>query len=610
MTFLNRKNWATLSLTGFVIALALVGPSISVIAQKPPASVAVSKITYPVAELGSCGSQQECEAYCGTASNYSKCTAFAQKAGLTVEVPDDKKGIFAAMQKGESPGQCKDEVSCRKYCEDIDHLEECINFVGKLSLASPDELKEMRQMAAVKQSGAKFPGNCKTKESCLTYCENSAHAVECMEFAQKAGFIKEDVEAVSKILPYLKSGGKFPGGCASRESCDAYCESDAHTNECVDFAVGAGFMTKEDAEIVRKTGSLKGPGNCKSKAGCEAFCVLPENQKTCLNWAKEHGVDHGGDECVKQGGNWDGKQCNFSTKGGGVLNADECTKQGGIWYGTGCDFSQKKGAGVLDATECTKQGGAWNGTQCDFSKKGAGILDAGECAKQGGNWNGTQCDFSTKGAGALNATECTKQGGAWNGTLCDFSMKGAGILDAGECIKQGGAWNGTQCDFSKKGGALDVTECAKQGGIWDGKQCDFSKKGGGINNAGECTKQGGSWNGTQCSNFSKKGAGGPPTDPDECAKQGGSWDGKQCKFFGAGYGIQDAGECNKQGGIWDGKLCDTSKKGVKVGGDQSQIPQGYSSWEGFCKVNIGDSRCAAYKLQTPFDPILNFFLGR
>lgn len=31
------------------------------------------------------------------------------------------------------------------------------------------------------------------------------------------------------------------------------------------------------------------------------------------------------------------------------------------------------------------------------------------------------------------------------------------------------------------------------------------------------------------------------------------------------------------------------------GGDQSQIPQGYSSWEEFCKVQPKDSRCAAYK---------------
>ena len=68
-------------------------------------------------------------------------------------------------------------------------------------------------------------------------------------------------------------------------------------------------------------------------------------------------------------------------------------------------------------------------------------------------------------------------------------------------------------------------------------------------------------------------------------------------------------------------------------GDQSQIPQGFSSWEAFCRANSGDSRCAPYQQQyqqqyqqppqypyqlnpsqtllqySPFGAILNFFLG-
>ena len=100
----------------------------------------LSDITYPIADLGSCANQQDCKAYCGIASNYSKCATFAQKNNLAVLVP----AVFTAMQKGESPGQCKDEASCRVYCEDIDHLDECVNFVEKFKLASPEDLKEMR----------------------------------------------------------------------------------------------------------------------------------------------------------------------------------------------------------------------------------------------------------------------------------------------------------------------------------------------------------------------------------------------------------------------------------------------------------------------------------
>ncbi|MBI2639554.1 MAG: hypothetical protein HYW90_01530 [Candidatus Sungbacteria bacterium] len=253
-------------------------------------SAQISNITYPVAELGSCVGQQECEAYCGVPSNYSKCAAFAQKNNLAIEIPDDKKAVFAAMQKGESPGGCKDEASCRNYCEDIDHIEECVNFVEKFNLASSDELKEIRQMADVKKAGVAFPGNCKTKENCLKYCDNSDNAVVCMEFALKAGFIpKADTEAVSKILPYLKSGGKLPGGCTTRESCDTYCNDDAHVTECINFAEKTGFVSKEDADIVRKTGG-KSPGNCKSKEACDSYCKSETHIDECVDFAVKAGL--------------------------------------------------------------------------------------------------------------------------------------------------------------------------------------------------------------------------------------------------------------------------------------------------------------------------------
>src|SRR3989344_2759663 len=161
-------------------------PPASPTPTKSPVPQVLSAITYPVADLGSCTSYEDCKTYCSVSANYATCITYAQKIGLEVEIPDDKKAIFSVMQKGESPGQCKDEASCRNYCEDIDHLEECVNFVEKFNLAGADELKEMRKMADVKKAGVAFPGNCKTKESCLKYCDNSDNAVVCMEFSLKA----------------------------------------------------------------------------------------------------------------------------------------------------------------------------------------------------------------------------------------------------------------------------------------------------------------------------------------------------------------------------------------------------------------------------------------
>ena len=56
-------------------------------------------------------------------------------------------------------------------------------------------------------------------------------------------------------------------------------------------------------------------------------------------------------------------------------------------------------------------------------------------------------------------------------------------------------------------------------------------------------------------------------------------------------------QCTKQGGVWDGKQCDFSSKGVPTSGDQSQVPQGYTSWQEFCQAQPDDSRCTAYKPQ-------------
>lgn len=49
-----------------------------------------------------------------------------------------------------------------------------------------------------------------------------------------------------------KTGGESPGGCCGKEACDAYCNDLSHMQECIDFAVKAGFMTQEEAEEMLK----------------------------------------------------------------------------------------------------------------------------------------------------------------------------------------------------------------------------------------------------------------------------------------------------------------------------------------------------------------------
>ena len=65
-----------------------------------------------------------------------------------------------------------------------------------------------------------------------------------------------------KMLTAIKKGVN-PPPCHSEEECDIYCSQEENIDECTRFAEAAGFMTKEEAEMTRKTRG-EGPGGCKS----------------------------------------------------------------------------------------------------------------------------------------------------------------------------------------------------------------------------------------------------------------------------------------------------------------------------------------------------------
>ncbi len=85
---------------------------------------------------------------------------------------------------------------------------------------------------------------------------------------------------------------------------------------------------------------------------------------------------------------------------------------------------------------------------------------------------------------------------------------------------------------------------------------------------------------------------------------------KSCSEFQACLNsLGGGGEGKQQGGTTDPAVtakftsCQPPKPS---GGDQSGIPQGYSSWAEFCKTNYGDSRCSAYTPKYPLLPQPSF----
>ena len=276
-----------ITLSAFLPAIILatgmfVSAAIVVRAQTP-------EITYPIAELGNCTDQAVCRAYCADSAHIIACTDFGEAHKLISQDEAARARKFADVLRGEGPGGCKDEKTCRTYCADVSHLQACTTFAESHGIASASELGEMKRIRAALAAGATMPGGCTTKDQCEAYCAGGQHADECLAFAEKAGTLSpEELAQARKMTAFIKNG-ETPGGCTSKDSCEQYCAVGDHFNECIAFAEKAGLISPEDLAIAKKTGG-KGPGGCSSKEACDTYCNATEHADECFAYAQEHGI--------------------------------------------------------------------------------------------------------------------------------------------------------------------------------------------------------------------------------------------------------------------------------------------------------------------------------
>ena len=266
-------------LTGIIINVAS--------AQTLVAPLSVANINYPIAALGNCQSQSACKTYCDNPANLNACINYAQENNLMSQ--DDinaAKKFLAAGAKG--PGGCTSKDSCQSYCNDIKHINECVAFAQKTGILPPDKLAEAEQVQAAINKGVQ-PPSCSSKEECDVYCRQPANMKACITFGEAAGLLRgQDLANAQKALVAINKG-VLPPPCGGEDECKTYCADPAHIDACVNFAVAAGMMSEQDAEIAKKTGG-KGPGGCDSKESCDAFCNNPDNQETCFNFSKDNGL--------------------------------------------------------------------------------------------------------------------------------------------------------------------------------------------------------------------------------------------------------------------------------------------------------------------------------
>ncbi len=293
-----------------ILALAIlawgVAISYSVLAQAPQGptdeEIATQGITFPIAELGNCGSKDDCRRYCEEPANMSACIEFAKRHGLMNEEEAQRAQNFAQVIRSEGgPGGCKSPRECEIFCRSIQNMETCLAFAEAHNIRDK-YLDQARRILNYLKAGGEMPGGCNSKESCEAYCGDFSHAEECFNFAKRAGIIQEKagtvvvdkrrfeeheigIEQFEKFLELAKRG-ETPGGCKSKDECEAYCSDSVHFEECIAFGEKMGFMTPEQAAFARRTGG-KGPGGCNSPRACQTYCE--EHQEECFKFAEEHG---------------------------------------------------------------------------------------------------------------------------------------------------------------------------------------------------------------------------------------------------------------------------------------------------------------------------------
>lgn len=244
-------------------------------------------IVYPVVDLGNCKSKDACKSYCDKPENISACVAFAEKNKLMSqdEINGAKKFIDAGVK---GPGGCSGKDACEEYCNYTSHINECIAYAEQTGILTPKELAEAKQVQSAIQRGIQ-PPPCNGKKQCDTYCENPKNIKECVDFGESAGFLQGEELADARKMIIAVENGAVPPKCSGKEECDNYCSQDSNIDECIKFAIAAGFMSEKDAEIAKKTGG-KGPGGCKGKEECDTFCQNPSNEQICINFGRDNGL--------------------------------------------------------------------------------------------------------------------------------------------------------------------------------------------------------------------------------------------------------------------------------------------------------------------------------
>src|SRR3989344_2117303 len=131
-----------------------------------------ANIQYPVAELGNCSDESACRMYCDNPENANICLDFAERNNLMSKqeikiaknfVATGSKGpgncngkkVQATIKRGVKPPPCGNKKQCDIYCNESEHMEECISFGAEAGFIQGKELEDAQKMLSALRRGIK-----------------------------------------------------------------------------------------------------------------------------------------------------------------------------------------------------------------------------------------------------------------------------------------------------------------------------------------------------------------------------------------------------------------------------------------------------------------------
>lgn len=369
------KITKTAIITFFAVLLLAFFAS-AIYAQESPQDLAAKYgITFPIAELNSCGSYADCRTFCEDPLNSTSCIDYAKSKGFHKEdaVVSDKDRILAQAKTALG---CDSFEACSNFCEVPANFDRCSSFASRQGIVG-GHIEDPASSVIV--SKAKEVLGCTSADSCKSFCEQEANAGRCSDFAKQVGL----------------RGGEHsvgPGGCNSESTCKSFCSDPNNFQVCKGFHDVAG-------------GQFSGPGGCNSEASCRTYCQ--RNEAEC---SRAFGGPGGPGASPPPGYN-PAEMCNRTPNCSWTNNGCQCG-----FYGETKETQKKAGeyAAFCQANpdKCKPgQPGGFDTNQQRQEFESYCTLNPDKCGAIPGGPTGT---FDP-------AIECTRYGCTWTGSSCQCS---------------------------------------------------------------------------------------------------------------------------------------------------------------------------------------------